>query len=208
MSAATIRLLLVDDHSVMRAALANLLASVPEFKVVAEADDGITAARLWKEHRPDVCLLDLTMDGCDGIETLAKIRDIDPAARVLMLTSSDSGVDLDRALAAGANGYLTKNVEYRQLFDAIRDIQAGARPVSRDRIQPAAVVSGGLTPRETEVLGLLRDGFTNTEIGRLLGISTHTVKVHVAGVIAKLGVVDRTQAVSRAYELGLLPVRR
>ncbi len=208
MSAATIRLLLVDDHSVMRAALANLLASVPEFKVVAEADDGITAARLWKEHRPDVCLLDLTMDGCDGIETLAKIRGIDPAARVLMLTSSDSGVDLDRALAAGANGYLTKNVEYRQLFDAIRDIQAGARPVSRDRIQPAAVVSGGLTPRETEVLGLLRDGFTNTEIGRLLGISTHTVKVHVAGVIAKLGVVDRTQAVSRAYELGLLPVRR
>jgi two-component system NarL family response regulator len=208
MSAATIRLLLVDDHSVMRAALANLLASVPEFEVVAEADDGITAARLWKEHRPDVCLLDLTMDGCDGIETLAKIRDIDPAARVLMLTSSDSGVDLDRALAAGANGYLTKNVEYRQLFDAIRDIQAGARPVSRDRIQPAAVVSGGLTPRETEVLGLLRDGFTNTEIGRLLGISTHTVKVHVAGVIAKLGVVDRTQAVSRAYELGLLPVRR
>ena len=210
MPARMIRLLLVDDHAVMRAGLANLLASVGEFQVVAQADDGRAAVRLWKEHRPDVCLLDLTMHGIDGVETLKLLREGDPRARVLMLTSSDSADDVARALAAGANGYVTKNVGHKELFAAIRDVYAGGSPVSRDKIvdaNPRPSAANGLTPREVEVLGLLREGFTNADIARLLGITTHTVKVHVAGIITKLGVSDRTQAVARAFDLGLLAAK-
>lgn len=205
-----IRLLLVDDHAVMRAGLANLLTVSGGFTIVAQADDGETAIALWQQHRPDVCLLDLTMHGLDGIETLTRLRGIDPRAKVLMLTSSDSSEDVKRALAAGANGYVTKSVEDGELFAAIRDVHAGGTPVSHERIVDAHATSPeatGLTPREVEVLGLMREGFTNNDIGRLLGISPNTAKVHVGAVIAKLHAVDRTQAVVRAFELGLLSVR-
>ena len=205
-----IRLLLVDDHAVMRAGLANLLASAGDFQVVAQADDGRAAVRLWKEHRPDVCLLDMTMNGIDGVDTLRLLREIDPRARVLMLTSSDSADDVARAMSAGANGYVTKNIGHHDLFTAIRDVHAGGSPVSSDKIvdaNPRPSSASGLTPREVEVLGLLREGFTNAEIARLLGITTHTVKVHVAGIITKLGVSDRTQAVARAFDLGILSAK-
>lgn len=204
-----IRLLLIDDHAVMRAGLANLLHAAGGFAVVAQADDGAEAIPLWRHHRPDVGLLDLTMHGMDGVETLARLRAIDPTAKVLMLTSSDSSEDVDRALAAGANGYVTKSVDDAELFAAIREVHAGGTPVSRDRIidvHPVPAVTNGLTPREVEVLGLMREGFSNVDIGRLLGISPNTAKVHVGGVMAKLGAVDRTQAVVKAFELGLLSV--
>lgn len=207
-----IRLLLVDDHPVMRAGLANLLSTEPDFQVIAQADDGETAIRLWQEHTPDVCLLDMTMHGLDGVETLKRLRTIAPQARVLMLTSSDSAEDVARALAAGANGYLTKSVRHSELFIAIRQVHAGGRPVSEHAIndaRPVRQVAGvSLTPREIEVVAFMREGFTNNEIGRLLGISTHTAKAHVAGVIEKLGAGDRTQAVARAFDLGLLSARR
>lgn len=207
-----IRLLLVDDHPVMRAGLANLLSTEPDFQVIAQADDGETAIRLWQEHTPDVCLLDMTMHGLDGVETLKRLRAIAPQARVLMLTSSDSAEDVARALAAGANGYLTKSVRHSELFTAIRQVHAGGRPVSEYAIndaRPVRQVAGvSLTPREIEVVAFMREGFTNNEIGRLLGISTHTAKAHVAGVIEKLGAGDRTQAVARAFDLGLLSARR
>jgi two-component system nitrate/nitrite response regulator NarL len=205
-----IRLLLVDDHAVMRAGLANLLATVGDFAVVAQADDGLSALRVWRQHRPDVCLLDMTMHGIDGVETLQRLREMHPDARVLMLTSSDSATDLARALAAGANGYVTKNVSHQALFAAIRDVSRGGKPVSRETIidaSPTTSESCGLTPREVEVLGLLREGFTNAEIARLLGITTHTVKVHVAALITKLAVSDRTQAVARGFDLGLLTAK-
>ncbi len=206
-----IRLLLVDDHAVMRAGLANLLSTVGDFAVVAQADDGLSALRLWRQHRPDVCLLDMTMHGIDGVETLQRLREVHPDARVLILTSSDSATDLARALAAGANGYVTKNVGHQELFAAIRDVHRGGKPISRETIvdaRPAATGGSSLTPREVEVLGLLREGFTNAEIARLLGITTHTVKVHVAALITKLGVSDRTQAVARGFDLGLLTAKR
>ena len=206
----TIRLLLVDDHAVMRAGLANLLASAGDFQVVAQADDGQAAVRLWRAHRPDVCLLDLSMHGIDGVQTLRLLREIDARARVLMLTSSDSADDVNRALAAGANGYITKNVDHKELFKAIRDVYAGGTPVSRDKLVDANArpsATSGLTAREVEVLGLLREGFTNADIARLLGITTHTVKVHVAGIITKLGVSDRTQAVARGFDLGILSAK-
>jgi DNA-binding NarL/FixJ family response regulator len=207
-----IRLLLVDDHPVMRAGLANLLGSEADFQVVAQADDGASAIRLWKAKAPDVCLLDISMHGIDGVETLKQLRSVAPQARVVMLTSSDSAEDLARALAAGANGYITKNVDHQKLFAAIRLAHAGGKPVSREKIvdaQPPAADAdpAGLTPREVEVLGLMREGFTNADIGRMLSITTHTVKVHVASIIAKLGVSDRTQAVARGFDLGLLAAK-
>ena len=204
-----IRLMLVDDHAVMRAGLANLLGSGLGFEVVAQSDDGEMAIRLWPKFNPDVCLLDMTMHGIDGVETLSRLRKVAPAARVLMLTSSDSAEDMARAMKAGANGYVTKNVQHKELFDAIREVHAGGRPVSSSTIvesRPTTAQTGAspLTPREIEVVALMREGFTNQEIGRLLGISTHTAKAHVAGVLEKLDASDRTQAVARAFDLGLL----
>lgn len=200
----------------MRAGLANLLASEPGFDVAGQATDGLQGVRLWQELRPDVCLLDITMQGIDGIETLRRIRAADPTARVVMLTSSEAPEDLAQAVAAGALGYVTKNVEHDELVQAIRSAHAGRPVISSDMQLVAAQGSPAapspaapspaarLTPREEEVLDLLREGFTNNEIGRLLGISTRTAKAHVAAVIEKLDVVDRTQAVARGYELGLL----
>ena len=211
----TIRLLLVDDHPVMRAGLANLLASEPGFEVVGQATDGMKGVQLWQQLRPDVCLLDLTMQGIDGIDTLRQLLAAEPAARVIMLTSSEAPEDVAAALAAGALGYVTKNVEHEELVAAIRAAHASEQVISSD-MQAATSRLGRrtgqpthrLSPREVEVLGLLREGFTNNEIGRLLGISARTAKAHVAAVIEKLEAVDRTQAVARAYDLGLLRANR
>ena len=204
---ATIRLLLVDDHPVMRAGLANLLNSEPGFSVVGQANDGEQGVRLWGELRPDICLLDITMHGIDGIEALRRIRHLSADARVVMLTSSDAAEDVAQALRAGACGYVTKNIEHEELVSAIRQAHAGGRPIGSDiRAVEVSHRPGNalLSPREIEVLGLLREGFTNNDIGRLLGISTRTAKAHVAAVIEKLQVIDRTQAVARAFDLGLL----
>lgn len=201
----TIRLMLVDDHPVMRAGLANLLALEKGFEVVAQADDGESALTLWQRHRPDVCLLDVSMHGIDGIETMRRLRSIAPEARVLMLTSSEAPEDMAQSLKAGAAGYVTKNVRHEELVAAIREVHAGGKPLDPNvREAPASPGADGLlTDREVEVLGLMREGFTNTEIGRLIGASTRTAKAHVAAIIEKLQVVDRTQAVARAYDLGL-----
>ncbi|NCA10659.1 DNA-binding response regulator [bacterium] len=212
----TIRLMLVDDHPVMRAGLANLLALERGFEVVAQADDGESAVALWQQHRPDVCLLDVSMHGIDGIETTRRLRSVAPEARVLMLTSSESPEDMARSLKAGAAGYVTKNLRHDELVAAIREVHAGGRPLDPlvSESPPSSQAGGLLTDREAEVLGLVREGFTNTEIGRLIGTSTRTAKAHVAAIIEKLGVVDRTQAVARGYDLGLFkaapprPLRR
>jgi len=202
-----IRLLLVDDHPVMRAGLANLLSMNRDFSVVGEVDDGETALRIWKQVLPDVCLLDVSMQGIDGIETLRRIRALDPGARVLMLTSSEAAEDVQYALEAGAAGYLTKNARHEELAAAIRDVHTGGKVIgrhaaryvadSRDRGSP-------LSPRELEVLGLLRHGYTNAEIGRLIGISERTARAHVAAIMEALGAPDRAGAVARGFDLGLL----
>jgi len=201
----TINLMLVDDHPVMRAGLANLLALQKDFRVVAQADDGESAIALWQQHRPDVCLLDVSMHGIDGIETMRRLRAAAPEARVLMLTSSEAPEDMAQSLKAGAAGYLTKNIRHEELVAAIREVHAGGRPVDASvrEAQASPAAQGLLTDREIEVLGLMREGFTNTEIGRLLGTSTRTAKAHVAAIIEKFRVVDRTQAVARAYDMGL-----
>jgi DNA-binding NarL/FixJ family response regulator len=202
----SIRLLLVDDHPVMRAALANLLGFEQDFQIVGEADDGESALELWQEKQPDVCLLDVTMAGMDGFETLRRIRALSPTARVLMLTSSDSAEDMEHAVEAGAQGYLTKNVIYADLVAAIRDVHAGGRPIAKQLQQPEGGESnaGLLTRRELEVLGLLRQGFTNAEIGNLLGFSERTARSHVGAIKEKLHCAHRAEAVAKGFELGLL----
>ena len=204
----TIRLLLVDDHPVLRAGLANVLNYQPGIKVVAEADDGATAIALWRVHRPDVMLLDLSMPGMDGIETLERLHAEFPEARVLMLTSSDAPEDIRHALKAGAGGYVTKNVRRAELVAAIRDVFAGERAIGESVARQLAAdeAGGSVSRRELEVLGLVRQGFTNAEIGRLLGISERTAKAHVGALLAKLQAADRAEAVARGFERGLLKV--
>lgn len=201
-----IRLLLVDDHPVMRAALANLLSFEQDFQIVGEADDGESALALWRQKRPDVCLLDVTMAGMDGFETLRRIKTMSPAARVLMLTSSDSSEDMQQAVESGAQGYMTKNVVYAELVAAIRDIHAGGRPIASKLHAPEGgeADAGPLTRRELEVLGLLRQGFTNAEIGNLLGFSERTARAHVGAIKEKLKCSHRAEAVAKGFELGLL----
>lgn len=205
---AAIRLLLVDDHPVMRAGLANLLAMTGDFLVVGQADDGPTALRIWESLRPDVCLLDVSMAGMDGIETLRRLRLLDPSAIVLMLTSSEAAEDLHLTLEAGAAGYLTKSIRHDELTAAIRAVHAGGRVIGSAVEQHAGrrPSDSMLSPRELEVLGFLRHGHSNAEIGRLMGISERTARAHVAAIMAALDAPDRAGAVAKGFDLGLLRV--
>lgn len=207
-TAHTIRILLVDDHLVVRAGLANVLNCEPGFSVVAEADDGATAIALWRAQRPDVMLLDISMPGMDGIETLERLLTEFPEARVLMLTSSDAPEDIRHALKAGAGGYVTKNVRREDLVAAIRDVHAGERAIGESIARQLAAdeAVGAVSRRELEVLGLVRQGFTNADIGRLLGISERTARAHVGALLVKLQATDRAEAVARGFERGLLKV--
>jgi DNA-binding NarL/FixJ family response regulator len=201
-----IRILLVDDHPTLRMGLANVLGCERDFAVVAEADDGAAALALWRRHRPDVMLLDISLPGMDGIETLEKLRAEFPEARVLVLTSSEAAEDVKHALGAGALGYVTKEVRRPELIAAIRAVSRGERAISESiaRELAAAEEESTISRRETEVLGLLRQGFTNGEIGRLLGITERTAKAHVAALLLKLDAADRAEAVARGFERGLL----
>jgi DNA-binding NarL/FixJ family response regulator len=202
-----IRLLLVDDHAVVRTALANLLSFDGGFEIVGQADDGETALRLWHDKRPDICLLDITMAGIDGFETLRRLLEQDPDAKVLMLTSSDYHEDMTRAADAGARGYVTKTALYNELVAAIRTVHAGGKVFSHRLTKPQARQAfDPLTSRELEVLGLLRQGFTNAEIGNLLGVSERTARSHVEAIKSKLHCNHRAEAVARGFELGLLRI--
>lgn len=203
-----VRLLLIDDHAVMRAGLANMLNANSSFKVVAGADDAQSGLALYRQHKPDVTLLDVSMPGMSGIECLRALRAEYPTARVLMLSSSDAGEDIVQALEAGACGYVSKSARPAELTTAILDAHAGKRVVSAAIESRIAEHASGttLTAREIEVLHLLRKGLTNPDIGRILGITPRTAKAHVAAILEKLGAADRTEAVARAFERGLLKV--
>ena len=201
-----IRLMLVDDHPVMRIGLANLLGLEADFEVVAQADDGGSAIELWALHRPDVCLMDISMGGMDGVETLRRLRKSHPEACVLMLTSSKAPEDVVHAMEAGASGYVMKNVRCGELADAIRRAHAGEQPAPPASIERRPAGRTDISHRELEVLGLVRQGFTNADIGRLLGISERTARWHISALMEKLDANDRAQAVARGFELGLLGV--
>lgn len=197
-----IRVMIVDDHPVMRVGLASVLSSSHGIAVVAQAEDGISAIDLYRRHIPDVVLLDVSMERMDGIETLRRLLGEFPAAKVLMLTSSQAPEDMGMAMTAGARGYLVKTIHHEALAAAIRTVHAGGT------IDPPAAVTGSrdgpLSQREVEVLGLVRQGYSNDEIAKLLGISERTARAHVSAILAALGAADRAQAVALGFELGIL----
>ena len=201
-----ISLLIVDDHPVFREGLAHTLADETEFRVVAQAGDGAAAVAAWRRHRPDVTLMDVSMFGGDGIEAVRQIVKAEAAARVLMLSSSEEEADVLAALEAGAAGYITKTVRFEELLAAIREVHAGGRPLGEAlaRRLAAAEPGGPLSPREFEVLSLLREGLSYQEIGHRLSISERTARAHVAAIKEKLGAATAAQCVARGFERGLL----
>jgi DNA-binding NarL/FixJ family response regulator len=207
---AAIRILIVDDHPVVRTGLAGMLGAEADFEVVGEAGDGDEAVAVARRLRPDVVLMDLRMPGVDGADATARITATDPDIRVLVLTTYDTDADILRAVEAGATGYLLKDTPRVELAAAVRAAARGetvlappvaARLVSRLR-SPAA---DQLTPREAEVLAAVARGLSNAEVGRVLSIGEATVKTHLLRIFAKLRVDDRTAAVTVAYERGILP---
>ncbi len=205
----TVRVLVCDDHPVVRAGIGSMLDGRDEFAVVGEAADGAEAVRLAGEVHPDVVLMDLRMPGTDGVAATAEIVAHHPDIRVVVLTTYDTDADILRAVAAGATGYLLKDAPREELYAAVRDAAAG-RPAlaptvaSRLLHQLRQPPGTALTERELEVLDLVRHGRSNREIGRLLHITDATVKTHLLHVFTKLGVDDRTAAVHVALRRGLL----
>jgi DNA-binding NarL/FixJ family response regulator len=197
-----IRVLLVDDHPVLRSGLARVISMEEGLQVVEAASSGADAVVAWQRHRPDVGVIDLFMPVMDGVETILRIRRIDPGARLLMLSSSEHAADATRAEQAGACGYLTKQADAEAIATAIREAHEGGQRIRVGRLLGPAVPA--LSPREMEVLLLLKDGHSNEEIGAMLGISEQTVKTHLRGLREKLGAADRAGAVGKAFELGLL----
>ena len=220
-SAELVRIVVADDHQVVRTGFAALLDTQPDFAVLGTASDGAEAVRMSRELRPDVVLMDVRMPGTDGIEATRQLTGRADGPRVIILTTFDLDEYVYDALRAGASGFLLKDVTAERLFDAVRVVAAGeallapavtrrlisefARlpPKAADPRAPTAAI-GELTQRETEVLRLLAEGLSNPEIAGRLVVTEETVKTHVSRVLHKLGLRDRTQAVVLAYESGLV----
>ena len=201
-----IRVLIVDDHSVVREGLVSLISRKADMTVVGEAANGREGVELWKEHRPDVTLLDLRMPELDGVGVIKEIRGSDEKARFVVLTTFDGDEDIFRAIQAGAKGYLLKDVPRDALMDCIRRVHAGETCVPVHlAMKLAERVSGEtLSEREVDVLKLMALGKSNKEIGSALFISEGTVKSHVKSIFAKLNVISRTEAVANATRRGLI----
>lgn len=199
-------ILAVDDHPIIRAGLRAVISSEPDLEMVAEAANGEEAIARYGEHRPDVVLMDLRMPIMDGLTAMTAILREFPEARIVALTTYEGDADIHSALAAGARGYLLKDTMRSELLKVIRTVRAGHRAI------PTAVAARlaeytprvELTPRELEVLRLMAKGLSNPDIARVLGRTESTMKVHVSNVFAKLGVVDRTEAVTLAIRRGIL----
>ena len=202
----SIRILVVEDHHVVRQGLVALIKTVEDMQVVGEACDGKQAVELFRQQQPDVTIMDLRLPHMTGVEAITAIRRDFPSARIIVLTTYDGDEDIYRALQAGARGYLLKDMSGDDLMDAIRTVHAG-----RSRIPPAVAQRladrlGGpdLTGRELDVLKLIVSGKSNKQIGRDLFISEATVKTHINSLLSKLGVSDRTQAATTALQRGIV----
>lgn len=205
---APIRILIVDDHSMVRMGMVGLLAMEPDMRVVAEAEDLNEALTAFSKHRPDVTLMDVRMPGGSGLEALERILGVAPAARVVMLSTYDLEEPMIAAHHTGACGYLLKSVKFDELVAAIRKVHAGGMcfPPALQNHLAARAARKPLTHREIEILDLLRRGFSNKDIGQALEISENTAKFHVRAILMKLEVTDRAEAIAAAYERGLLQV--
>jgi len=201
-----IRILIAEDHTVVRDGLVAIVKQEKDMEVVAETGDGRQAVELWKQHRPDVTLMDLRMPSLDGVNAIYEIRAADPNARIIVLTTFDGDEDIYRGMRAGAKSYLLKDVRREELFQCIREVHAG-----RMLVPPAVaaklaerLTAEELTPRELEVLRLVAEGKPNKLIGADLAITEVTVKSHVQSVFRKLNVLSRTEAIVVANRKGLL----
>jgi DNA-binding NarL/FixJ family response regulator len=201
-----VRLLIVDDHPVVRDGLRLMLETQSDMKVVAEASSGEEALTAYAQHKPDVVVMDLRLPGMSGAQTAAALKQDHPHARVIILTSYGQDADIQASLKAGVRAYLRKDVDRSELMDVIRTVHAGGRHLPaeiRERLAERAPLSD-LTRREVEVLERIATGMTNKEVGAALSISEDTVKLHVKNLFGKLDVTDRTQAVAVAAKLGIL----
>ena len=200
-----INILLVDDHPIVREGLAALIERRGEMRVVAEAAEGETAVALYAQHQPDVVLIDLRMPGMGGVAAITAVRQQFPTARFIILTTYDGDEDIYRGLQAGAMAYLLKDTPRQELLDTIRAVYAGQKRISPEVAAKLTerMLGPALTEREQAVLDLIVRGRSNKEIGQELSITEGTVKAHVNNVLGKLGVSDRTQAVTEALRRGL-----
>jgi DNA-binding NarL/FixJ family response regulator len=202
----SIRVLTADDHPIVRAGLRALIANELDMEVVAEATSGAEAVALYDVHTPDVVLMDLRMPDVDGVEATRAIVTADSGARIVALTSYEGDADIYRALDAGARGYLLKDMLGTEVIGAIRTVMSGRRVIPPEVAGRLAEFTprADLTSREIEVLRLAAKGLRNRDIARAIGRTEETVKAHLRRVMAKLGVEDRTQAVTSALQRGII----
>ncbi len=203
---AEITILTVDDHPLIRDGLAAVIGRERDMRVVAEAGDGEEAVEQYRAHQPSIVLMDLRLPVMDGVEAIQAIRSESPAARIIALTTYEGDEDIYQALAAGASGYLLKDMLRTELIDTIRKVHQGFRGIPPAIAAKLAVHTPriGLTPRELEVLRLMAEGKSNPEIATALGRAEGTMKIHVQNILQKLGAADRTQAVTLALRRGII----
>jgi two-component system, NarL family, response regulator len=201
-----LRIILADDHFIVRMGLIASLQAHPELQIVAEASRGEQAVKLYREQLPDVLLLDLRLPDISGVEVTAQITAAFPTAKIIILSSHDLEEEIFRAFKAGASGYLLKDVSVKELAAAIKSVAAGHKHIPPDIARKLAEHSPGsdLTEREMEVLQMLVKGLNNKEIGKALGCSENTAKFHIKNIFAKLRVTERTEAVTMAFQRGII----
>ena len=202
----TVRVLLVDDHAILRMGLASLLSSKADIEVVGDAPNGPAGIRKALRLKPDVVIMDLMMPGMDGIEATRELLAKAPGSRVRILTTFGTSDGISQAMDAGAMGAVMKNCDFRELAEAIRTVAAGGRYVAADveRIISADPPAAALSPRQTEILQSIVRGLSNPDIARQLGISVDVVKEHVESIFQKIGAANRTEAVAIAFRKHLL----
>lgn len=206
MNARVIRVILADDHPVVRDGLATMVNQQPDMQVVAEAGDGEQAIALFEQHLPDVMVLDLRMPRCDGVTVVKHVLDAHPKARLLIITTYDGDEDIFRSLSQGAKGYLLKDAPRQEILSAIRAV-ADDRPYTSSSVATKALqrlARPSLTPRELDVLALLAQGRSNKDIARQLRIGEGTAKTHMKSILSKLDAISRTEAVAVAHKRGLI----
>ena len=201
-----IRILVVDDHAYLRDGIAALIGNQADMDLIAEASNGREAVEKFREHLPDITLMDLQMPEMNGIDAMATIRDEFPAARIIVLTTYTGDVQVLRALKTGAWGYLLKGSLRKELLETIRDVYAGKKRVHPEVASELAGHAGEelLTSRELEVLQLIANGNPNKEIAAQLAVTEETIKSHVKNILSKLAANDRTHAVTIAFKRGII----